>query len=41
MNDKEELQNSTRSIMIKLSLVCLLCVGFISGLVLIIQLFTQ
>ncbi len=41
MNRSEERQTNTRSTLLKLSLVCLLCISLISGLVYLIQLFTQ
>lgn len=41
MNENEDLQTTTRNTILKLALVCVLCIGLISGLVYLIQFFTQ
>lgn len=41
MSDNKDLQTNTRSTITKLILVCVLCIGLISSLVLIIQFFAQ
>ncbi len=41
MNRDAEKQTNTRNTLLKLSMVCLLCISLISGLAYLIQFFTQ
>jgi hypothetical protein len=41
MSNNEEANISTRSTILKLGLVCLICISLIAGLVYLIQFFTQ